>query len=81
MTGEFDESIKMMLIEYIFSTSWSYSLEADENRHSYNNKHKAVLVLIVVIQSKVCDNCIAGEIALEGKKQNVMEDSIHAALT
>ena len=77
MTGEFDESIKMMLIEYIFSTS---SLEADENRHSYNNKHKAVLVLIVVIQSKVCDNCIAGEIALEGKKQNVMEDSIRAAL-
>ena len=56
-------------------------MEADENRHSYNNKHKAVLVLIVVIQSKVCGNCIAGEIALEGKKQSVMEDSIHAALT
>ena len=54
MTEEFDESIRMMLIDFIPSTLQSHFLEADENRHSHNNKHEGVLVLIVVIQSKVC---------------------------
>jgi hypothetical protein len=49
----------MILIDYISSLQ-SHFLEANENRHSYNNKHEGMLVLIVVIQSKVCIDALQG---------------------